>query len=176
MPTAQWLPVQTQRKIGTSRFQGSFNPSPALRASLSTPKWVARRIYVMRSFAIGGHSLATCPHWNAGADSPRNAHAGLLSPLPHSFRDCTGGRGGVRVLQFVRSKRDYDSFLAVPIQIGKRPPPSMFVVRVLLASSTDHVPILAIIPCTTDLFSSAVPWFTLLAANLGISEREIMNE
>src|SRR6478672_11628376 len=76
----------------------------------------------MRSFAIGGHSLAACPHWNAGADSPRNAHAGLLSPLPHSFRDCTGGRGGVRVLQFVRRKRDYDSFLAVPIQIGKRTP------------------------------------------------------
>jgi hypothetical protein len=56
LPTAQWLPVQTQRKIGTSRFQGSFNPSPALRASLSTPKWVASRIYVMRSFAIGGVS------------------------------------------------------------------------------------------------------------------------
>src|SRR6478735_9949089 len=64
-------------------------------------------------------------------------------------------------------------FWLFPFKLGNEPP-SMFVVRVLLASSTDHVPILAIIPCTTDLFSSAVPWFTLLAANLGISEREIM--
>ena len=50
----------------------------------------------------------------------------------------------------------------------------MFVVMVFVVPSTDHVPKWAVIPFTTALFSSAVPWFTLLTANFGMSDREIM--
>src|SRR5215510_3659015 len=46
---------------------------------------------------------------------------------------------------------------------------SIFVVRVLLVSSTVQVPMWAINPCTTAWYSSAVPWLTLLVANLGMS-------
>lgn len=66
-------------------------------------------------------------------------------------------------------------FRLLPLKLGNEPA-STVVMRVFFASSTDHVPKKAIIPCMTALFSSAVPWFTLLTANLGISVRAIMNE
>src|SRR4051794_28515909 len=52
----------------------------------------------------------------------------------------------------------------------------MFVVRVFVVSSIDHVPKFAVIPCIAALLSSAVTWFTLSEANFGTSDRKIMNE
>ena len=45
----------------------------------------------------------------------------------------------------------------------------MRLMRLLLASSTDQVPKLAVVPCTAALFSSAVPSKRLLTLNLGRS-------
>src|SRR6185436_11118033 len=48
---------------------------------------------------------------------------------------------------------------------------SMLVVRVFVASSIDHVPKFAVIPCIAALLSSAVTWFRLSEANFGTSDR-----
>ena len=66
-------------------------------------------------------------------------------------------------------------FCSVPTRFGKELP-SMRVVSVLSASLTEYVPKWVIIPCNTALFSSAVPWSAVFAANLGRSERIIVSE
>src|SRR5215212_6912598 len=65
-------------------------------------------------------------------------------------------------------------FCVPPARLGKDAP-SMFVVIVFVASSTDQVPKFAVMPCSAALFSSAVLWFRLLEANFGTSDRKIIN-
>src|ERR1700681_2094533 len=59
-----------------------------------------------------------------------------------------------------------------PFKLGNEPA-STLVVMVLVFSSTDQVPTLAIMPVITALFSSALPWFTLSIAKFGRSAREV---
>src|ERR1700731_3203853 len=59
-----------------------------------------------------------------------------------------------------------------PFKLGNEPA-STLVVMVLVFSSTDQVPILAIMPVITALFSSALPWFALSIAKFGRSAREV---
>src|SRR5262245_32538436 len=66
-------------------------------------------------------------------------------------------------------------FCEPPVKLGDDEA-SMFVVSVFVASSIDHVPKLAVIPCTATLLSAGVTSFMLFEANFGTSERKIMNE
>src|SRR5262245_9189738 len=59
---------------------------------------------------------------------------------------------------------------SVPIRFGNVLP-SYRRVKVLFASLTVYVPKFAMLPCTTALYSSGVPWTRLLEANFGRSER-----
>jgi hypothetical protein len=61
-------------------------------------------------------------------------------------------------------------FESVPIQFGNEQP-SKWMLMVFAAASTEYVPKAQKHPCTTALFSSAVPSRRLLDANLGRSDR-----
>lgn len=63
----------------------------------------------------------------------------LLCSLPHHVVNSPYLGGGVGVFQFVRRKRGDDPLLRTPSQFGDDAA-SMFVVRVFVASSIDHVP------------------------------------
>jgi hypothetical protein len=66
-------------------------------------------------------------------------------------------------------------FWVPPVKLGDDDA-SMFVVSVFVASSIDHVPKLAVIPCIAILLSAGVTSFMLFEANFGTSDRKIMNE
>src|SRR5215472_119120 len=66
-------------------------------------------------------------------------------------------------------------FCVFPFKFGNEPA-STWVVIILVTSSTDQVPILAIMPVNTALFSSGVPWSTLLILKFAMSERAVRIE
>lgn len=66
-------------------------------------------------------------------------------------------------------------FCAPPVKFGDDAA-SMFVVSVLIASSIDQIPKLAVIPRMAILLSSGVTSFMLFEANCATSDRKIMNE
>jgi len=106
--------------------------------------------------------------WRVQPSPLRKAVRRLPCALPHGDGSASSRESGHRVLEFISDQLEA-SLLLRPIEIRVRAQVDVeydtFVCRI------QYRPKCEMVPCTTALFSSAVPFVRLLEANFGTSFR-----